>query len=598
MLCLNQSISHFLIGKTAYFLTNVQPAQIVTLETLIPRGLGGFLVPGSAADLVAGSYQWPLVLLSFLVATSGASMALYIASAQALMASPRHRLLVLSAATLALGGSIWGMHFIGMLAFELCAQVQYEPATTVLSSLPAFVAAAVALRALERTHTSRLRLLRSGLWMGAGIGAMHYTGMLAMLTVPVLRFDPFLFALSVVAAVVLATLALWARDLSARSGGLFARLRHVTGGAVMGAAITSMHYIGMAAARFVGEAESPVPLPADNRWVLTWLIAMGAFGLVGLVYSGALLMRLRLMLAQLRLRERELRTIFQNAIDAIVTTNARGQVQSVNHSFEWMFGMHTEQILGRDVRRILPQWPVQAGPGVSGLPADDGPEVESRTLEVMAQRPDGSQLPLRLSLVRIAEAGQQVQVGFLMDITDIKQREARAEHQAHHDPLTGLGNRTGFLRSLQEALAGDAERGGALAVLFLDVDGFKPVNDTLGHAVGDQVLVEFGRRIRGCIRQTDLAARLGGDEFVVLLRDLPDADVARTVSEKILASVREPMPTARGPVRVGCSIGLAMAGPGDLQAGGATRLVERADLAMYEAKHRGKGQVREAARAD
>ncbi|MGQ5462664.1 MHYT domain-containing protein [Ramlibacter sp. MAHUQ-53] len=558
---------------------------------MIPHVADWFLAAGPAS-LVPGGYQWPLVLLSLLVAAAGSGTALYIASAQQLMASPRHRWLALSAATLALGGAIWSMHFIGMLAFELCASVRYDPAITVLSSLPAFAAAAVALRALEHGRLGPRRLLASGLCMGAGIGAMHYSGMLAMTMAPALRFDPWLFALSVVAAVTLATLALWVREFIARLGGAAKRLRHALGGLVMGAAITAMHYIGMAAARFVGTAESAVPVPAEDRWLLTWMIAMGAFGLVGVVFSGGLLMRLRLMLTQLRLRERELRTIFQNAIDAIVTTNDKGQVQSVNHSFEWMFGMHTDQILGRDVHRILPEWPSDAGR--SRAAADDFSGVESHTMEVRAVRADGSELPLRLSLVRITERGQQVQVGFLMDITDIKQREAAAEHQAHHDPLTGLCNRTGALRALHDTLAAAPYHAGRLGVLFIDVDGFKQVNDGLGHAAGDRVLVEVGRRIRGCIRHSDLAARLGGDEFLVLLRELPDAGIAQSVAAKILEAVCAPVGLEQGEVRVGCSIGLAMAVEADGQPGGAGRLIERADLAMYEAKRLGKGQVRQA----
>ena len=138
-----------------------------------------FLVPGSLAALVPGAYQWPLVLLSYLVATAGASMALYIVSSQGLMASRRHRLMVLSAATLALGGAIWSMHFIGMLALSLCTTVTYDTWITVLSAIPAILAARLVLRcvaAQDRTEGARPGLAAyytergetPGVWVGSG----------------------------------------------------------------------------------------------------------------------------------------------------------------------------------------------------------------------------------------------------------------------------------------------------------------------------------------------------------------------------------------------------------------------------------------------
>ncbi len=538
---------------------------------------------------VQGQLRWPLAALSYLMAASASTVALYIVAVRRRMDSRPQRWVVTGAGTLALGSAIWGMHFIGMMAFELCAAVRYSPGLTVLSSAPAMLAAAVALHELERPSPSGLHLLKGGAAVGLGIGVMHYSGMMAMEMAPALRFEPRLFALSIVGAVALAMLALWVRERVARLRAPWARWRHVVGGLGMGAAITAMHYVGMASARFVGEAQTAMPAPAEGRWVLTWIVAMGVFGMLGLVAAGVMLLRLRNTVDQLRLRERELRTVFHHALDGIITTDARGMVLSVNPSFEWMFDLKADALLGRDIRTLLPQWP---DPGGTARPVDDGPaDITTRSLDVQATRADGTELPLRLSLVRVAEHGLAVDIGFLMDMSEFKRRQDQAERLARVDALTGLWNRQGLDHELLHALALLPHAPGLLALLFIDLDGFKSINDRHGHRAGDEVLVEVGRRIRANVRQADVVARLGGDEFVVLLPGLPDLDAATRVAGNIVAQVSARLALANGhAVRVGCSIGIATAGRG--RSVDPATLFAEADAAMYRAKTEGKGRYR------
>lgn len=164
--------------------------------------------------------------------------------------------------------------------------------------------------------------------------------------------------------------------------------------------------------------------------------------------------------------------------------------------------------------------------------------------------------------------------------------EVRLDFIAHHDCLTGLPNRLQFQLRLEHGVAYARRHKSLLAVLFVDIDHFKRINDTLGHDAGDQVLVQFSQRLRRCVREVDTVARQGGDEFILLLTELRDADDARQVAEKIIAAIGAPFTIRGESLRVAASVGVAVY-PDDDES--IEELVEKADLAMYAAKQRGKG---------
>jgi diguanylate cyclase (GGDEF)-like protein/PAS domain S-box-containing protein len=179
-------------------------------------------------------------------------------------------------------------------------------------------------------------------------------------------------------------------------------------------------------------------------------------------------------------------------------------------------------------------------------------------------------------------------IGTNVDITDRKRLEEALQSAAQTDALTGLANRMLLGDRLRLALARSRRSGAHLAVLYLDIDRFKEVNDRYGHAVGDALLKEFAARLRACLRASDTIARLGGDEFVVLLEDLADAAYAGLVAEKILAAMRSPMRLEGAQLAVTTSIGVACGDAGS----GAEWLLKRADAALYDAKDAGRDNVR------
>lgn len=197
-----------------------------------------------------------------------------------------------------------------------------------------------------------------------------------------------------------------------------------------------------------------------------------------------------------------------------------------------------------------------------------------------------------------APSGEFVAIdGIIMDITERVRIQERLHYLAHHDPLTELPNRTLFADRLEQALRRARRGRHGAALLFLDLDGFKEINDTLGHEVGDRVLQAVARRLKSCVRDSDSVARLAGDEFAVLLENMAQADDARRVSEKILGALTDPIPVGECQLRVTCSIGISLypddlAPVADSESGpapdhGADVLLRNADLAMYRAKQRG-----------
>src|SRR4051812_13867272 len=196
---------------------------------------------------IPGSYDHTLVLLSYLVAALGSYAFLQFATRIGELRDAGLRLSWLAIGAIAMGGGIWAMHFIGMLAHILPIPVSYDPGITALSIVPAILAAAIALHVVARPVVTPPRLLVGGALMGAGIGAMHYTGMSALQVNAVVRYDPTLFAASIVVAVLLAILGLQAREWISRLRlARFGNMRELAGALILGLAVTAMHYTAMA----------------------------------------------------------------------------------------------------------------------------------------------------------------------------------------------------------------------------------------------------------------------------------------------------------------------------------------------------------------
>jgi NO-binding membrane sensor protein with MHYT domain/nitrogen-specific signal transduction histidine kinase/ActR/RegA family two-component response regulator len=234
-----------------------------------------FALDADPSQTLPGRYNYGLVFLSYLVAALGSYAFLQFATRIADLRDHGLRLGWLAIGAIAMGGAIWAMHFIGMLAHILPIPVSYDPVITALSILPAILAAGIALHVVARPVVSTSQLLIGGALMGAGIGAMHYTGMSAMRLDALVRYDPTLFAASIVVAVVLAIIALQTRDLLGKLSGVVSRQRReIVGALILGLAVAAMHYTAMASTYCFAEADQARGAGAFDNSLFAAIIAL------------------------------------------------------------------------------------------------------------------------------------------------------------------------------------------------------------------------------------------------------------------------------------------------------------------------------------
>lgn len=417
--------------------------------------------------MLIGSYSPTLVIISLCVAILASYTALDLTGRIA-TAKGRAAHLWTAGGAIAMGIGIWSMHFIGMLAFKLPFDLGYDGTITLLSLLIGVLSSGFALWLVSQPQLPAWQLAFGALVMGAGISAMHYTGMAAMRMQPGIDYDPTLFGASLMIAVGASGAALW---IAFRLRQHTPYVRLIRGGAavIMGIAIVGMHYTGMAAARV-----------ADGSFCGAAVDGLSGKGLDNLV---------------------------------LITTLA-----------------------------VL---------SIALLTSILDARLEARTAS------------LALSLT---EANRE--------LTQL----------ALHDTLTGLPNRMLLADRIDQAMSRVREEGGCFALMFIDLDGFKPVNDAFGHHMGDLLLREVALRLREDLRSQDTLARIGGDEFVLLVQLNEQIDALNHAARQVGLIARE-FRVAEHDLHISASVGIALY-PGNGQS--AHELLMNADAAMYHAKGAGK----------
>ena len=286
------------------------------------------------------------------------------------------------------------------------------------------------------------------------------------------------------------------------------------------------------------------------------------------------------------------RSVTDSVQEAIMILDARGAIVSWNVGAERMFGYHADEMIGRDLTPIIPErLRDDHTNALKRLAAGGRPRLVGKALELKAVRRGGEVFPVELTVASCGVGDEAFFSGIVRDISERKRLEAEMSFRANHDQLTGLPNRGMFREHLELALARAARLRQAVAVLFVDLDSFKDVNDRLGHSAGDEVLRAVAGRIRASIRDADLLARYGGDEFLVLLTDLEPADLAgpggaaSVAAERIAGALRTRFPVRDTHVRIGASVGIGITpAHGDPELAGVDELLAAADTAMYTAK--------------
>lgn len=327
-------------------------------------------------------------------------------------------------------------------------------------------------------------------------------------------------------------------------------------------------------------------------------------GLAGLIISVAVFVTMRLIpmralksvMASLQKEEDSLRILVATALDAIISTNVHGEIDSFNPSAEKIFGYSASEMIGQPIAElyiVLEDTKTVMRPE---SPADHN------YIETLARHKTGSLFPVEFSCSKVVQGGVKKYVVILRDISERKKAQENLAKLANFDSLTGLPNRNMFRERLGEAMERANRNEQLLVLMFLDLDRFKPINDTMGHAVGDQLLQAVAKRLQDTLRKVDTVARfpqaekvnladdettvsrLGGDEFTIILEGVTHINGATTAAQKVLDAFKLPFVLSSGEVYISASIGITIFPFDDDDI---NLLIKNADTAMYRSKEAG-----------
>jgi len=288
-----------------------------------------------------------------------------------------------------------------------------------------------------------------------------------------------------------------------------------------------------------------------------------------------------------RRREQRTANILQTISDGVLITDEMGTIQSTNPAAETIFGYKARELIGKNISMLVPE-PHQSvhDAYLADFQKSGISNVVGNLRELIALHKDGIEFHIEITINELKQDdGRKTFTSIFRDVTERKRRDDQISHLAHHDALTGLPNRLLFEDRLEHALNQARRNKETVALLFIDLDKFKPINDTLGHEAGDAVLKEVARRLLNCSRASDTVARVGGDEFVVILAPISRRDGAGKVAKSMIKALMAPVVEVAQDCTIGASIGISIF-PDD--ATDPQTLMSCADETMYRVKKAGR----------
>lgn len=501
----------------------------------------------------------------------------------------RARLLWLITTGAATGYGIWATHFIAMLAFTPGFPVGYDLLLTIASL---FAAAAITGAGFALAATSQASWVApvGGAIVGIGVAVMPYTGMWAFEVPGHLVWSSGLVFSSIVLGIVFGIAAL---QVAAHSRGTRPTLLAAL---LLTLAIVAHHFTAMGAAEIVPDPTVSFLALSLSPTALSVAIASAAVAVIGISLVAAVAGSARQQLiesseAELARESERLQAALTNMSQGLCMFDRQQRVVVTNERYLEMYDLSPEQAKPGTSFHDLLKHRIEQGSYAKG-PTPDEYIAEllaciqgGKTWSKVTELPDGRSI----AVSNRAMPGGAGWVATHEDITERRQAEARIAHLAHHDVLTDLPNRALLRERLEQAVAAMRQGGRRLAVLMLDLDRFKDVNDSLGHPIGDALLKTVALRLRGCVRETDTIARLGGDEFAVVQRTSDPAADSVVLARRIQEAVSAPFDLEGHHMLIGTSIGIAIS-PGDGE--DPDELLKNADLALYRAKSEGRGTYR------
>jgi diguanylate cyclase len=524
-------------------------------------------------DCITQHHDLRLVVLAGIICFLCAFTA-YSVLGRAVEAGARARNWWIAAAAIATGSGIWATHFVAMLAYQIGMPMSFEIGGTILSIVAAILISGIGFAVSIRPRRGFPAL--GGAIVGGGIGVMHYIGMAAMRIPGHNVFNPNFVIASLLLGVLLGSAA------STLGFTKFDVRRRLVAALVLTLGICALHFTGMAATAVTPDPTVLVPEAAIEPATLSIAVAAVTLIILFLFLASAILDE------HMSSRSAKEAARFRQLTDATfegILMHVDGVIVDANSAMARLIDVQLESLIGRTVASLVTD---TSGP-ILHKHIDSTIEA---ACEIELKRADGSLVPAE-ALTRAFEgnstAGKATGVLAVRDISERKDAEERIRHMAHHDALTGLPNRRMFGDRLHQSLARAKRDGTTVAVLCLDLDRFKHVNDLGGHAAGDELLRQVAQRLNDSVRTEDTVARLGGDEFAIIQVGVAHPDGPGIMADRLLKAISQPFELMGQQTMIGTSVGISLY-PGDGE--GSEDLVRAADTALYRAKEAGRGTFR------
>ena len=551
-------------------------------------------------------HDWRLVLLAGLVCFVASIVAVNIFH-RAIASQARTRLIWIAIAGAAIGSGIWATHFIAMLAYEPGVATGYGIVLTVLSLAAAMILTSSGFGIAASDH-GRWRAAVGGAIIGAGIASMHYLGMWALEVPGRVTWSPDLVLASIALGMFFGCAALTVATHKHDKRGT------LTAAILLTLAIVSHHFTAMGAVVIVPDPTRGFDELSLSPTLLALAIAGVALSVLGMSLIGVLadrrlanrthrfeeiisqlsLARQQVERSQQELQEQKLRldTAINHMGEGLCMFDAERRLVVCNKRYAEMYRLPPELLTAGTAHRKIIEHRIASGM-LKGETSDKAAQQLLSTLnalpvDVTASRVDELADGRLICVTRQPMAGGGW-VATHLDVTEQRRSEAKITHMAQHDALTDLPNRVLLRERMEHALAVTRSGGPDLAVLMLDLDRFKEVNDTLGHPAGDTLLRAVAARLLECTRETTVVARLGGDEFAVIDYVTNPVVEASALAKRIRKALCEPFDLGGHQVVAGTSIGIAIAPRDGIDS---DEILKNADLALYSAKGGGRGAFR------
>lgn len=482
---------------------------------------------------ITGEYSLGLVLMSVLIAILSTYTA-FLISERLREAEQRGQYLAwLATGALTLGGGVWAMHFIGILAYKLPIVTNYDAVITVVSIIPAVLASIIILRITDSKNITVWHLVRLSVLMGGGIGLMHYIGMMAMRMDGFMRYDPKLFILSIVVAVTLAGIAiklkLWA-DKYITAGVVFST-RLLIASIIMGCAIAGMHYTGMAAMTMFSEPSALTPATTWTADTLTQIIVIVVLLTIVLMVTAIVVSRRFDLYQQIKDSESRNRVILDNILGAVITIDEKGIVQTVNSTLETIFGYSADEVIGCNVKMFVPEPYASEHDNYLKKYREGGEaKIIGTTRITKGQRKDGSIFPIELDVCEVEQQGQRMYIGIVRDISERKHVEEELEkYRTQLEEL--VQKRTLTMRSALD----EAERANSAKSDFLSHMSHE-LRTPLNAIIGFGQMLELDAEVFNDTQQGNVKEILdAGHHLLNLINDV--LDLAKIESGKLEVSM-------------------------------------------------------------